>query len=104
MDNAHDSNAHEQERFERKVNFLHRSHSTASQTQAVSDEQLEEINQKYKGPPTIAQGGASYFLRLYGRLADYCRKLLQNKSFYGLRALMQFTRTCQLVHYRPTNS
>jgi len=104
-DNAHDSNAHEQEDLSRKVNFCTRSHSTASQTHAVSDEQLEEINQNVqRANRPLAQGGASYFPEAFTvDSLTIVEKLLQNKSFYGVfvRYIASFTKDLtQLVHYR----
>jgi hypothetical protein len=105
-DNAHDSNAHEQERFEPKSQLFALDHTLLrAQTQAVSDEQLEEINQNVqRANRPLAQGGASYFPEAFTvDSLTIVEKLLQNKSFYGVfvRYIASFTKDLtQLVHYR----
>jgi hypothetical protein len=101
-----DANVGEEEKLELKCHQFALEHTLLrAQTQAVSDEQLEEWNQKVEranGP--LPQKGASYFPEAFSvdSLA-IVEKLLQNKSFYGVfvRYIASFTKDLtQLVHFR----
>jgi hypothetical protein len=95
-----------EEKIELKCHLFALEHTLLrAQTQAVSDEQLEELsNSVERANRPLAQKGASYFPEAFtvDSLA-IVEKLLQNKSFYGVfvRYIASFTKDLtQLVHFR----
>jgi hypothetical protein len=101
-----DANRSGEETLEPKCHLFALEHTLLrAQAEAISDEQLEELNHKVEranGP--LAQKGASYFPEAFtvDSLA-IVEKLLQNKSFYAVfvRYIASFTKDLtQLVHFR----